>query len=105
MGDYPGLSEWVQYNHRGPPEAGRRVRVREEEGTTRQRSESCEVGPTSRGMQGPLGARKGEEDSPLEPPEDHGSADTSLRPPRTVREHICGESSSLKQCITGEIEK
>ena len=74
--DYPGLSEWAQYNHRDPPEAGRRVRVREEEGTTRQRSESCKVGPTSREMQGPLGARKGEEDSPLEPPEEHGSADT-----------------------------
>lgn len=56
--DYPGLSEWAQYNHRGPAEAGRRVRVREEERTMRQRSESCEVGTTSRGMQGASRSQK-----------------------------------------------
>lgn len=41
-----------------PQEAGRRVRVREEEGTMRQRSESCEVGTTSRGRQGASRSQK-----------------------------------------------
>ena len=32
-GNYPGLSRYAQYNHKGPYKVGKRIRVRERDGS------------------------------------------------------------------------